>query len=160
MWLYPPTCTVSWTKCWLDKLINIVISRTGFDSYRVGCVSTTSTPWRDTDLTGDHSIFQLWMSTVEWQWEISATHAIINTWFWHLSILAIVEQSVPALPLHIIITHAIVVIAVIVRVISGSPRLIQTGVVVAGINTWCGERYCYEKGSKILLYSVNKKIPR
>ncbi len=134
------TCTIHSATYWLDKLINIVIPRTGFDSYRVGCVSTAVTPWGGTDLTGDRSIFQLWVRAIEPQWVISATHASINTWFWHLGSLIIVEQPVPALPLHIIITHAIVV-----RVVSGSPRLIQTGVVVAWINTWGTEGYYKKK---------------
>jgi len=144
-WLDLFTCTVSSTKHWLDKLINVVISWTGFDSYRMGFVSTAVTPWGDTDLTGDHSILQLWVSAVEHQWIISATRVLIYTWFWHLSIFTIVEHPVPAIPPHIIITHAIVVIVIIVRVVCGSPRLIQTGIVVAGVDTWGAKRYYYKK---------------
>lgn len=150
------TCTVSSTEYWPDKLIHIVISWTGFDLYRERSVSTAASRCRATDMTGDHSIFQLWMRAVEPHWDVSATHVLINTGFWHLGTLTVVEQPVPTLD---IITPYIVVTNV--RIVCCSPSLIQTVILVAGVNTWGGETYYYETNRehrRRILYTADQFI--
>lgn len=136
------TCTISRAQCWLDELINIIISRTSFDLYGVGIVATAA-KWRGTtDLSDDHSICQLWVTTIEPQWAIGSTHVITNTWFWHLGILSIVEKPVPSIPIHIIITSCRWFIR---SIVDGPPRLFQTGVADAGVNARWGDSNWYER---------------
>ncbi len=66
---------------------------------------------------------------------MSATAILINTCVWHLTALATNEETIPAHPVDISITHY----GGGMLIASGSPRIIKHGVVIAGVkrNSFC-----------------------
>ncbi len=131
IYIYIFTCTVCQIAVsWTHKLIDIIISWTGFDFNRIGLEKAAVIAPVTTDISSDHSILNCWMSSVQPEWSISATTILINTCIWHLNALTLNEETVPAVPADPSVTHYLRGMLIV----GGSPWIVQDIVVVAGVN--------------------------
>ncbi len=80
------------------------------------------------DISSDDSILNCWVSTMNPQWDVSATAIFPNTSVWDLNIQAIKEETIP------VSQSEGVTLAMVRLSVSGSPWIIQHNVVVAGVN--------------------------
>ncbi len=115
---------------WTHKLIDVIISWTGFDFNRIGLEIAAVIAPVTTDISSDHSILNYWMSSVQPEWSMSATTILINTCIWHLNTLILNEETVPAVPADPCVTHYYRGMLIV----GGSPLIIQDIVVIAGVN--------------------------
>ncbi len=126
------TCTVRRRADRLfHKLIDIITSWTDIDFNRIGLDIAAVIQQATADTSGHHSILNCWMGSVQPHCGMSATTKLINTCVWHLSILTINEETIPADPADIKVTHILGYMGILI--VCGSPRIIQHSVFVAGV---------------------------
>ncbi len=124
------TCTVCCrTDSWCNQLIDIIIAWTGFDFNGVRSVITAVIDSMTADISSDDSILNCWVSTMNPQWNISATAVLSNTCVRDLSVQAMNNKTIPASPGDRLVTTSDWSICII----DGSPWIVQYSVVVAGV---------------------------
>lgn len=116
----------------VDKLVDVEVTRTRLD-LNVEPIEAAVIPIIRAHLAGDHTLFDLWVSAAEPQGVISTTSVHIHTAFRHPDAHALVEETVPAVPVKVVIASGQS------WLVTASPWLVQRSVAVAGIMGNCNK---------------------